>query len=60
MDNLLTTCDENGVKERQGLEECAASLKKATGENLAKRLDALSEVGAIQSSGFMTFSRNMW
>lgn len=44
VDALLASCDENGGKERQGLEECAMSFKKATEGNLAKRLDKLTEV----------------
>lgn len=44
VDALLSMCDENGVKERQGLEACALAFKKYTEGDLDKRLDTLLEV----------------
>lgn len=44
VDALLSMCDENGLKERQGLEECALAFKKYTTGDLDKRLDTLMEV----------------
>ncbi len=43
---LLATCDENGIKQRQGLEECVLALSTAADGDFCTRLDTMAEVGA--------------
>lgn len=56
VDALLATCDENGRKERKGLEECALAFEKATEGDLSKRLDALTQV--VDSAVTVTIPQN--
>lgn len=44
---LLATYDENGVKQRQGLEECVLAFNTAIDGDFGTRLDAMAEVGAM-------------
>lgn len=50
VDALLTLRDENGVKERQGLQECAIAFGKATEGDFDAYLDTLMEVYCVHHS----------
>lgn len=44
---LLATYDENGVKQRQGLEECVLAFETAIEGDLNAQLDTQAEVGTL-------------
>lgn len=43
---LLATYDENGVKQRQGLEKCVLAFNTAIDGDFGTRLDTMAEVCA--------------
>lgn len=49
VNSLLATYDENGVKQRQGLEECVLAFETAIEGDLNAQLDTQAEVGTLRT-----------